>query len=222
MALRKKSAQNGRATANHWCADDTDLEPLRCPMPEPETIPVTPAAGCSREMTPEKKKAIQGYLNTLGPKLRAKYGHQKSYSPQQVRSTIQETALNFDYACFAFMLYCSPEDFTAIHAAAGEVCDAEAMRQTVADSFFSGNTDFDAIELADGLWGGVVHIAQTGADVTLTVMQSGAEVAVNLAAAGASGAVSVVSSGAGAIAEGVGTVFGWLGDVDWGGLIDLP
>src|SRR5262245_61965427 len=103
-------------------------------------------------MTPEKKKAVKEYLNTLGPKLRAKYGHQKHYTPRQVHSTLVDSTLSVDYVCFAYMLYCSPADFSALHAAAGEVCDAEVMRQSVADTFFSGNIDFDAVELADGLW----------------------------------------------------------------------
>ena len=193
-------------------------------MPEQPALPVTPVNGCSREMTPEKKEAVRSYLNTLGPKLRGKYGHKKAYTPQQVHSTAVENALAIDYVCFAYLLYCSPADFSALHAAAGEVCDAAAMRLTVADTFFGGNTAFDAVELADGLWGGIVHVAETGADVTLTVLSTGADVAVNLASAGANAVVTVVSTGAdvaGAVANGVGTVFGWLGDVDWGGLFDV-
>lgn len=73
-------------------------------------------------MTPEKKKAVKEYLNTLGPKLRAKYGHQKHYTPQQVHSTAADSALNIDYVCFAYMLYCSPADFAALHAVAGGKC----------------------------------------------------------------------------------------------------
>lgn len=171
-------------------------------------------------MTPEKKKAIKAYLNTLGPKLRAKYGHRRTYSPQEVHSTAVESGLSVDYVCFAYMLYCSPADFAALHDAAGEACDAAMMRQSVADEFFSGNIDFDAIELADGLWGGVVHVAQTGADVTVSVVQTGAEVAVNLLSTGADGVVTVVK-GAGAVAEGVGSAIGWLADVDWGGILDI-
>jgi len=179
-------------------------------------------------MTPEKKKAVKEYLNTLGPKLRAKYGHQKHYTPRQVHSTVAESALSVDYVCFAYMLYCSPADFSALHTAAGEACDAEVMRQSVADTFFSGNIDFDAVELADGLWGGVVHVAQTGADVTVSVVQTGAEVAVNLVSTGANGVMTVVSSGAGAVVqgagavvEGAGTALGWLADVNWTGLLDF-
>ena len=173
----------------------------------PETLPVTPEEGCSREMTPQKKKAVKEYLTTLGPELRKRYGERKTYTPQQVYSCAGDLGMSVDYVCFAYMLYCSHADFVALHEAAGEACDAEAMRQSVADTFFSGNTDFDAVELADGLWGGVVHVAQTGADVTLSVVSSGAEVAVN-----------IVSAGAGAVVDGAGAALGWLGDVDWGGL----
>ncbi len=179
-------------------------------------------------MTPQKKKAVKEYLTTLGPKLRSKYGERKHYTPRQVHSTVNDSALSVDYVCFAYMLYCSPSDFAALHEAAGEACDAAIMRQSVADTFFSGNTDFDAVELADGLGGGIVHVAQTGAEVTVSVVQTGAEVAVNLVSAGAEGVVTVVSSGAGvvvqgagAVAEGAGTALGWLADVDWGGLLDI-
>lgn len=193
------------------------------PDPAPPAVPVTPAGGCSREMTPRKKEAVRTYLNTLGPKLRARYGR-KAYTPQQVHATARENALDVDYVCFAYMLYCAPDDFAALHAAAGEVCDAAAMRAAVADAFFAGNAAFDAVELADGLGGGVVHVAETGADVTLSVVSTGAEVAVNLVSAGAHAALTVVSTGAeaaGAVADGAGAVFGWLADVDWGGLFDV-
>lgn len=171
-------------------------------------------------MTLEKKKAVKEYLHTLGPRLRAKHGARKNYTPQQVHSTVADSGLSVDYVCFAYMLYCSPADFAALHAAAGEACDAVAMRQSVADTFFSGNIDFDAVELADGLWGGVVHVAQTGAEVTVSVVQTGAEVAVNLVSAGADGVVTVVSA-AGSVVDGAGAALGWLADVDWGGLFDL-
>jgi hypothetical protein len=168
-------------------------------------------------MTPEKKEAVRGYLNTLGPRLRKKYGERRHYTPQQVYATTQDAGLSVDYVCFAYMLYCSPADFSALHAVAGEVCDAVAMRAAVADTFFSGNPAFDAVALADGLWGGVVSVAETGAEVTVSVVQTGAEVVVNLASAGA----EMVVSGAGAVAEGAGSVFGWLADVDWGGLFNF-
>lgn len=183
----------------------------------PDATPVTPPDGCSREMTPEKKKAVRGYLNTLGPRLRQKYGERPHYTPRQVYDTTRDSALSVDYVCFAYMLYCSPADFSALHAAAGEVCDAAVMRAAVADEFFHGNAAFDAVALADGLWGGVVSVAETGAEVTVSVVQTGAEVVVSLASAGA----HVVVSGVGAVAEGTGTVFGWLADVDWGGLISF-
>jgi hypothetical protein len=177
-------------------------------------------------MTPEKEKAIKAYLTSLGPKLRERHGNRKFYTAEEVMAAILDLGLSTDYACYGYMLYCSPAEFEALHAAAGEVCDAEVMRQSVADTFFHGNTDFDAVELADGLWGGVVHVAQTGADVTVSVVQTGAEVAVNLASAGASAAadaaVTVISTGAGAVVNGAGAAaeaaLGWLGDVDWGGL----
>jgi hypothetical protein len=177
-------------------------------------------------MTPEKKKAIKAYLTTLGPKLRERHGERKFYTAEEVMAAILDLGLSADYACYGYMLYCSPAEFETLHAAAGEACDADVMRQSVADTFFHGNTDFNAVELADGLWGGVVHVAQTGADVTVSVVQTGAEVAVNLVSAGAGAAadaaVTVLSTGAGAVVNGVGAAaeaaLGWMGDVDWGGL----
>jgi hypothetical protein len=191
-----------------------------------EPLPVTPAAACDREMTPEKKEAVKSYLNTLGPKLKQKYGVRPSYTPRQVQSTAADAGLSIDYLCFAYMMYCSPADFSALHAAAGEACDAAAMRLAVADEFFGGNVGFDAVALADGLSGGVVSVAETGAHVLVSVAHTGAEVVVQLASVGADVVTTVVSTGAGAVgqvggvmADGVGTVFGWLGDVDWGSLI---
>lgn len=187
---------------------------------------MTPAATCDREMTPEKKKAVKGYLNTLGPQLKQKYGVRSSYTPRQVHSTALDAGLSIDYLCFAYMMYCSPADFSALHVAAGEVCDAAAMRLAVADEFFGGNVGFDAVALADGLSGGVVSVAETGAHVLVSVVQTGAEVVVQLASVGADVATTVISTGAeavtqvgGAMVDGAGTVFGWLGEVDWGSLL---
>jgi hypothetical protein len=170
-------------------------------------------------MTPEKKRAVKSYLNTLGPKLREKYGRRK-YSTDEVYETACDLALEIDYVCFAYMLYCSEEDFSRLHAAAGEVCDAAVMRQAVADEFFGGHAEFDTIALADGLWGGVVSVVETGDQVTVSVVRTSSEVAVNLATVGTETAVTVLSSGVSTVAEGAGTVFGWLSDVDWSGVLD--
>lgn len=203
-------------------------------MPD-DVLPVTPAAACDQEMTPTKKKAVQGYLNTLGPKLREQHGVQPAYSPQQVRDTTASSGLDLDFICYAYLLYCTPSDFAAIHEAAGEACDAAVMRAGVAAEFFGGNVGFDAIGLADGLWGGVVSVVETGTDVTVTVIRTGAEVAVQLATVGADVVTTVVSTGVGVagqaasvivdgaavVVDGAGAVFGWLGDVDWGSLFNI-
>jgi hypothetical protein len=162
------------------------------------TLP-PPGSDCSLSITGEKKKAVGEYITKLGPELRRRYGPRKHYTPQQVRQTAADGAMQFDYLCFAYCLYCSPSDFALVHAAAGEVCDYAAMHSAIGTTFFHGATEFEGGGLAELVWsitGGVADGAS----------------AVGSAAWDAAGAVGDAAGGV------VGGVFELLGGVaDVGG-----
>ena len=133
-------------------------------MPTDDTSPDT----CAPTMTDEKKEAVRQYLGKVGPDLRKKYGKRDSYSPEQVRRSVEDQGLGIDYLCFAYCMYCSPYDFDLIHAATGEVCDYVAMRSLVGDTFFGGSSAFDALGFADFVLAGSTALDAAGglADAT--------------------------------------------------------
>ena len=109
---------------------------------------VPPGSDCSLTISGEKKKEVGEYIAKLGPELRKRYGHQKHYSPQQVRQTAGDMGLQFDYLCFAYCLYCSPSDFALVHAAAGEACDYAAMKAEVLADLAGGSFSLFDLDLS--------------------------------------------------------------------------
>src|SRR5215211_1757865 len=168
-------------------------------MSDAKTAVPPPGSDCSLSITGAKKKAVGEYITKLGPELRKRYGPRKHYTPSQVRQTAADGAMQFDYLCFAYCLYCSPSDFALVHAAAGEACDYAAMHSAIGATFFHGATEFEGGGLAELVWsitGGVADGAS----------------AVGSAAWDAAGAVGDVAGGV------VGGVFELLGGVaDVGG-----
>jgi hypothetical protein len=125
----------------------------------PDPVGVSSADACTTTMTEEKKAAVKGYLNTLGPELRRRHGKRDHYEPHQVRDTAVYLGLQVDWLCWAYVLYCSPPVFESIHSAAGEVCDRSGMWTAVAGTFFNGNADFDPIAVSDVILSGAVGAA---------------------------------------------------------------
>jgi len=90
-----------------------------------------------------KRRAIRHYARSL-PRLLAKdYGHSKTYTPAQVRSTIERSGLNTIYSCYAIAMFSTRESFDQFHEANGEPCNYDAMRGEIAIDHFGGNSDFD-------------------------------------------------------------------------------
>jgi hypothetical protein len=121
-------------------------------MSDAKTAAPPPGSDCSLSITGEKKKAVGEYITKLGPELRKRYGPRKHYTPSQVRQTAADGAMQFDYLCFAYCLYCSPSDFALVHAAAGEACDYAAMHSAIGETFFHGATEFTGGGVAELVW----------------------------------------------------------------------
>jgi hypothetical protein len=143
--------------------DEADPDARAYPLAAEDPVGVSSAAACTTNLTEDKRRAVQGYLNTLGPALRTKYGPQQSYSPEQVRQTALERALSIDYLCWAYVIHCSAPDFERIHTAAGGACDYSGMREAIGTAFFNGNADFVAPDLTEALVSGTAEAAASGA-----------------------------------------------------------
>ncbi|WP_281556018.1 DUF6559 family protein [Thalassomonas sp. RHCl1] len=95
-----------------------------------------------------KKRKIKKYASKLPQDLKAKYGYKQYYSKAQVDAAIKRKKIGNSGAvvvtdnCYAYAMYCSPEEFRGIHDSAGENCDYGAMRSDISDTLFNGATDF--------------------------------------------------------------------------------
>lgn len=98
-----------------------------------------------------KKRRIRRYARKLPPELKKLYGKKPYYSKGQVDGALARQRLKrrnndsgsssiSDY-CYAYAMYCSPDEFRHIHDEAGESCDYNAMRGEIADTCF-GNSSF--------------------------------------------------------------------------------
>jgi len=83
----------------------------------------------------KKRQAIKDYRDKLGPHLRRRHGKRDHYSTEQVRHGAYELGLPLDPLCYAYVMYCTPEDFRAHHEAVGESCDYGAMSAEVSEVF---------------------------------------------------------------------------------------
>ena len=95
-----------------------------------------------------RNHAIKSYIKRL-PRLLAKdYGKSKTYSPKQVKRSIERSGLSVTHACYAIAMFSGREAFDQYHHEVGEFCNYEAMRCEIADKHFSGNSDFEITDLA--------------------------------------------------------------------------
>ena len=88
-------------------------------------------------LKPEDKKA---FIGAVGEELVRKHGKQKYYKPNQVRAATQARDYSIDYVCWAHCIFLTPDDFKAVHDAAGEVCDYAAMKAEVLSDLAAGAT----------------------------------------------------------------------------------
>ena len=75
-----------------------------------------------------KRSDLRAYRHRLRPALVARYGRAPSYTPAQVRTTAEQLGLSTDLICYAYAMFCDRESFDEFHAARGEACDYDAMR----------------------------------------------------------------------------------------------
>lgn len=104
------------------------------------------------ELRPEDKKK---YISDVGQRLVREHGKQKYYKPTQIKKSSRDGGYQPDILCWAYVMYASPSDFEAIHAAAGEVCDYASMKAEVltdlasSGSFLGIDIDLSWLEWPD-------------------------------------------------------------------------
>ena len=86
-------------------------------------------------LKPEDKKAFVG---AVGEELVRKHGKQKYYKPQEVRRAAEARGYPVDWHCWAYCIFCTPEDFKDLHDALGEACDYAAMKAEVLADLTAG------------------------------------------------------------------------------------
>ena len=95
-----------------------------------------------------KKRRIKQYARKLPAELTALYGKQPYYSKGQVDRALTRQHLNrsnngtISDNCYAYAMYCSPQEFQRIHDEAGESCNYDEMRTEIAQTCFSSTDSF--------------------------------------------------------------------------------
>ncbi|CAA9372794.1 MAG: hypothetical protein AVDCRST_MAG64-75 [uncultured Phycisphaerae bacterium] len=88
----------------------------------------TPPVVAPCHLPPKDKKQLVG---AVGKDLVEKHGKQKYYKPPEVRRSAERCGYGVDVHCWAYVIFTTPQDFAAIHEAAGEACDYAAMKAEV-------------------------------------------------------------------------------------------
>jgi hypothetical protein len=92
---------------------------------------------------PTDKKA---FIGAVGKELVRTHGKKKYYKPPEIRRAAEHHGYPIDIHCWAYCFFCTPEDFNALHDAAGEVCDYFAMKTELLTDIASDGT-FSLLDL---------------------------------------------------------------------------
>jgi hypothetical protein len=99
------------------------------------------------------KRKIKKYARKLPLDLKTKYGCKRYYAKAQVDAAMKRNRLDgrdrFDIShnCYAYAMYCSPQEFKEIHDKVGQTSDYSALRGHVSTTLFSENADFSFLSL---------------------------------------------------------------------------
>lgn len=97
-------------------------------------------------LEPKDKKAFVG---AVGEELVRRHGKQNYYKPSDIRRAAESRGYPVDIHCWAYCIFSTPEDFKAIHDAAGEACDYAAMKaEVLGDLATSGSFSAFDIDLS--------------------------------------------------------------------------
>lgn len=89
------------------------------------------------DLKPEDKKK---FVSDVGQRLVRDHGRKNYYKPDQIKKAARDGGYQPDIVCWAYCMFASPGDFTAVHEAAGEVCDYASMKAQVLSDLASGGS----------------------------------------------------------------------------------
>ena len=103
-------------------------------------------------LEPQNKKA---FIGAVGEELVQRHGKKKYYKTQEVGNAAEALGYAADIHCWAYCIFSTPQDFKALHEAAGEACDYAAMKAEVladlagSDGFSIFDIDLSWLEWPD-------------------------------------------------------------------------
>ena len=102
-----------------------------------------------------KKRRIKRFANKLPRELRRLYGKYEFYTKGQVDRAVKNRfrvgsfgGVAVTDVCYAYAMFCSPEEFERIHDETGEICNYESMREEISETCFSGSSGFSVGDLS--------------------------------------------------------------------------
>jgi hypothetical protein len=94
-----------------------------------------------------RRRAIRSYARRLPRLLIRDYGYSRTYTPQQVRRTVERSGLSVAHSCYAIAMFSDRDGFDHFHREIGEHCDYDVMRAEIADWQFNSNVDFSVSDI---------------------------------------------------------------------------
>jgi hypothetical protein len=95
----------------------------------------------------KKRRTIWTQAKRLGSLLRARYGPQQAYTPDQVKRMMREWGYSTPYDCYGLAMYCSQADFVDYHRSRGESCNYDAMRSEISHCLFQADMPFSVSDI---------------------------------------------------------------------------
>ena len=109
-----------------------------------------------------KRRAIRSYTRQLPRLLVRDYGFSRTYTPQQVRRTVERSGLSVAYSCYAIAMFSDRDGFNHFHHAIGEHCDYAVMRAEIANWQFQGDVHFTTGDVFAVCSGAGVDLGHSG------------------------------------------------------------
>ncbi len=106
---------------------------------------INPFAMPACTLKPEDKKV---FIGSVGDELVSRHGKRRYYKTDDIGRAATARGYPIDWACWAYCIFSSPEDFKALHDAAGEVCDYAAMKAEVLADLAGGSFQWPDIDLS--------------------------------------------------------------------------
>lgn len=93
------------------------------------------------------KRAFRGYVHTLGPELRKRYGGSDQYTVLQIKKTAVHLKLNTQHLPYAVAMYRHEQSKNTVDMLRLDQAFLDRLRSEIADALFDGNPNYTAREV---------------------------------------------------------------------------